>query len=92
MANVDERDAFLPFQSDRPFAASLAGNRLAIKGAPEMISSARADDGDQFARTVDEMTAEGLRVLAVAERALTLEQIATATADPSVLEELCRAN
>jgi cation-transporting ATPase I len=34
---ADERDAFLPFQSDRPFAASLAGTVIAVKGAPETI-------------------------------------------------------
>ncbi|EUA89329.1 E1-E2 ATPase family protein [Mycobacterium ulcerans str. Harvey] len=34
------RDAFLPFQSGRPFAAALAGTRLTIKGSPEVLSAA----------------------------------------------------
>ena len=36
------RDAFLPFQSGRPFAAALVGTRLTIKGSPEVLSSALA--------------------------------------------------
>ena len=86
-----ERDAFLPFQSGRPFAAALVGNRLTIKGAPEVLASARAHGGDPLARTIGEMAAEGLRVLAVAERELSVDQIAAAAADSSALEEFCRA-
>ncbi|MFY9920855.1 MAG: HAD-IC family P-type ATPase, partial [Mycobacterium sp.] len=86
-----ERDAFLPFQSGRPFAAALVGNRLTIKGAPEVLASARGHGGDPLGRMIGEMAAEGLRVLAVAERELSVDQIAAAAADSSALEELCRA-
>jgi len=86
-----ERDAFLPFQSGRPFAAALRGNVLAIKGAPEVVWSALTDDDEQLANMIDEMAANGLRVLAVAERHLDAEQAARAVADSAVLEEFCRA-
>lgn len=91
VADIDGREAFLPFQSDRPFAASLSGTVVAIKGAPEMISSALAVAHEPFAEMVDEMSAAGLRVLAVAERRLDPEQAAAAAADPIVLEGLCRS-
>ncbi len=86
-----ERDAFLPFQSGRPFAAALTGTRLTLKGAPEVLALARADDDDPLAPMIAEMAAQGLRVLAVAERELSPEQAAAAAADSSALEELCRA-
>ncbi|MGZ8812393.1 MAG: cation-translocating P-type ATPase [Mycobacterium sp.] len=86
-----QRDAFLPFQSGRPFAAALMGNRLTIKGAPEVLASARARGGDPLARIIDQMAAEGLRVLAVAERKLNAGQVAAALADSNALEEFCRA-
>ncbi len=91
------RDAFLPFQSGRPFAAALVGTRLTIKGSPEVLSSAlrhhpgtrKEPSKEPLARQVDEMAADGLRVLAVAERQLSPEQAAAAAADPDVLENLC---
>lgn len=86
-----QRDAFLPFQSGRPFAAALMGNRLTIKGAPEVLGSARVRGEDPLARTIDKMAAEGLRVLAVSERELNAEQVAAASADSNALEEFCRA-
>jgi cation-transporting P-type ATPase I len=85
-----EREAFLPFQSGRPFAAALRGTVLTLKGAPETISSALTDDDEQLSAMIDEMAAEGLRVLTVAERHLEPEQAAAAAADPAVLEEFCR--
>ena len=87
-----ERDAFLPFQSGRPFAAALVGTRLMIKGAPEVLSSALTDDEKPLTRMIGEMTAQGLRVLAVAERELSPDQAAAAMADPGVLENLCRSD
>ncbi len=83
------RDAFLPFQSGRPFAAALVGARLTIKGSPEVLSSALLDDDEPLTRQIDEMAASGLRVLAVAERQLTPDQAAAAAADPDRLEALC---
>ncbi|MGZ4529364.1 MAG: cation-translocating P-type ATPase [Mycobacterium sp.] len=86
------RDAFLPFQSGRPFAAALVGTRLTIKGSPEVLASALLHDDEPLEEQVDEMAAGGLRVLAVAERELTAEQAAAAAADPDLLEDLCTSN
>ncbi|WP_231639208.1 cation-translocating P-type ATPase [Mycobacterium sp. Marseille-P9652] len=83
------RDAFLPFQSGRPFAAALVGTRLTIKGSPEVLASALRRADGPVERRIDEMAADGLRVLAVAERELTAEQAAAAAADPDFLEGLC---
>ncbi|WP_082968928.1 cation-translocating P-type ATPase [Mycobacterium sp. E2699] len=83
------RDAFLPFQSGRPFAAALVGTRLTIKGSPEALSSALRHDDEPLAEQIDEMAANGLRVLAVAERQLGPAEAAAAAADPSYLESLC---
>ena len=86
-----ERDALLPFQSGRPFAAALVGTRLTIKGAPEVLSSAMADESKPLAQMIDEMAAKGLRVLAVAQRELSPDQAAAAAADANAMEDLCRA-
>lgn len=86
------RDAFLPFQSGRPFAAALVGTRLTIKGSPEVLSSALAGPRARIGplrKQIDELAAKGLRVLAVAERRLSREQAAAAAADPDLLESLC---
>jgi cation-transporting P-type ATPase I len=83
------RDAFLPFQSGRPFAAALVGTRLTIKGSPEVLSSALLHDDEPLTQQIDEMAANGLRVLAVAERRLSPDQAAAAAADPGLLETLC---
>ena len=85
------RDAFLPFQSGRPFAAALVGTRLTIKGSPEVLSSALLHDDEPLTQQIDEMAANGLRVLAVAERQLSPEQAAAAAADPVLLGTLCTA-
>lgn len=89
--DTEERDAFLPFQSGRPFAASLTGTRLTIKGAPEVLSAALAGSTPDLAPMITELAAEGLRVLVVAERTLTARQAARAAADPAAMERLCRA-
>nr|WP_249267218.1 cation-translocating P-type ATPase [Mycobacterium malmoense] len=86
----ETRDAFLPFQSGRPFAAALVGTRLTIKGSPEVLASALLRDGDSLTGQVNDMAAKGLRVLAVAERRLTAKQASAAAADPDRLEALCR--
>jgi magnesium-transporting ATPase (P-type) len=83
------RDAFLPFQSGRPFAAALVGTRLTIKGSPEVLSSALLHDDKALTQQTDEMATNGLRVLAVAERQLSPDQAAAAVADPDLLETLC---
>ncbi len=89
--DLDGRDAYLPFQSGRPFAASLTGTRLSIKGAPEVLSTALARSAVDLTPMIAEMAAEGLRVLAVAERTLTARQAAEAAADPAAMERLCRS-
>lgn len=86
------RDAFLPFLSGRPFAAALVGTRLTIKGSPEVLSSALLHDDQPLMQRIDEMAADGLRVLAVAERRLSAKQAAAAAADPGLLETLCTSN
>jgi Ca2+-transporting ATPase len=89
-ADTPQPDAVLPFQSGRPFAAALTGTRLTIKGAPERISAALADGGNSISALLDEMTAQGLRVLAVAERQVTASEARAAASDPDRLEALCR--
>jgi cation-transporting ATPase I len=89
--DAGERDACLPFQSGRPFAASLTGNRLTIKGAPEVLSAALAAKAPDLGPMVTELAAQGFRVLAVAERTLTGRQAARAAADPAAMERLCRS-
>jgi cation-transporting P-type ATPase I len=83
-------DALLPFQSDRPFAAALAGTRIVIKGAPEVLVTALSDGAAELGAAVEAMTAEGLRVLAVAERIVSPAAAAAAVSDPTVFEALCR--
>ena len=83
-------DVHLPFQSDRQYAAAINGNRLSVKGAPEAIVGALYG-GDPLSPLIAEMTAAGLRVIAVADRYLTDEQVAAAEADPVVFAELCTA-
>jgi cation-transporting P-type ATPase I len=87
--DAPERDAYLPFQSGRPFAAALVGNRLMIKGAPEVLSAALDGDSGRLAPMVAKLAAKGLRVLTVAERQLTAGQAAEAVADPVAMERLC---
>ena len=84
------RQAYLPFQSGRPFAAAIVGTRLTIKGAPEALSAALADDSTPLAHMIDEMAAAGLRVLAVAERELTPAEADAAITDPEEFEKACR--
>jgi cation-transporting P-type ATPase I len=91
VAPAADFDAVLPFQSGRPFAASLQGDTVTIKGAPEVISSALTDDHRELTRQIDEMTADGLRVLAVAECRLSPEQVAGAVSDAAAFEQFCRA-
>jgi cation-transporting ATPase I len=90
VAPAADFDAVLPFQSGRPFAASLQGDTVTIKGAPEVISSALTEDHRELTRQIDEMTANGLRVLAVAECRLSPEQVAGAVSDSAAFEQFCR--
>jgi len=82
-------DALLPFQSGRPFAAALSGNRLTVKGAPEVLSGWLDGGAADLQPIIAELAADGLRVLAVAERTLTARQAARAADDPAAMERLC---
>ncbi|MGY1679093.1 HAD-IC family P-type ATPase [Geodermatophilus sp. SYSU D01176] len=57
----------LPFAAGRGFSAAVRDGRLVVKGAPEVVAARCRDAGDLTGR-VQELAAEGLRVLAVAER------------------------
>ncbi len=91
LEDLDGRDAFLPFQSDRPFAAALVDDVISVKGAPETLSAAVADDA-AFTDLVSEMGVHGLRVLAVAQRRISAQQAQTAAADAAYFESLCRSD
>lgn len=86
-----ERDAFLPFQAGRPFAAAVRGTRLTIKGAPEILASALTESNGAMTAAMSEMAGQGLRVLAVAERRLTADEAAAAATDAAAFEALCRS-
>ncbi|WP_255362182.1 cation-translocating P-type ATPase [Blastococcus aurantiacus] len=62
-------DASLPFAAGRGFSAGVRNGRLVVKGAPEVVARRCADAPDLRER-IQELAAEGLRVLAVADRAV----------------------
>ncbi len=64
-----EAEASVPFATGRGFSAALRDGRLVVKGAPEVVLRRCADAGDAAAR-VQELACAGLRVLAVADRAV----------------------
>ncbi|MGV0697922.1 HAD-IC family P-type ATPase [Mycolicibacter sinensis] len=67
-------DVHLPFRSGRPFAASVTGTQLSIKGAPEVVLAACGDVAAEVYDLVEQLAHDGLRVLAVARRELSAEQ------------------
>lgn len=71
----DAADAHLPFRSGRPFAASVYGTELTIKGAPEVVLAACGDVAAETYDLVEQLADDGLRVLAVARRELTRAQV-----------------
>jgi magnesium-transporting ATPase (P-type) len=84
-------DAHLPFRSGRAFSASVSGARLTVKGAPEVVLAACQDLGDDADTTVGRLAAQGLRVIAVAQRRLTTQQVQLIQDNPDSIAELCRA-
>ncbi|MBM7808923.1 cation-transporting ATPase I [Geodermatophilus bullaregiensis] len=64
-----EAEASVPFATGRGFSAALRDGLLVVKGAPEVVLRRCTDPGDA-ARRVRELACEGLRVLAVADRAV----------------------
>ncbi|OBK87800.1 haloacid dehalogenase [Mycolicibacter heraklionensis] len=75
-------DAHLPFRSGRPFAASVFGTELTIKGAPEVVLAACENVAADIDDVVEQLADEGLRVLAVARRELSPAELQTLSADP----------
>jgi cation-transporting P-type ATPase I len=62
-----ESECSLPFAAGRGFSAAVRDGRLVVKGAPEVVLPRCGADGD-LTGTVRELAADGLRVLAVADR------------------------
>ena len=83
-------EAHLPFRSGRSFSASVTGTELTVKGAPEVVLAACENAGPKIQRTVAELAAGGLRVIAVAQRRLTSQQAAAIEEDPDDIAEFCR--
>jgi cation-transporting P-type ATPase I len=82
-------DVRLPFRSGRPYSASIHDGELSIKGAPEVVLKACLDAGPEVQRLVQKMAADGLRVLIVARRVLSEEQVDSAREDADAFAELC---
>lgn len=82
--------AHLPFRSGRPFSASVRGEQLSIKGAPEVVLAACGDADEEVQRQVRKMAADGLRVIAIATRQLSAAQARSARDDTDAFAELCR--
>ncbi|MFW3168741.1 HAD-IC family P-type ATPase [Geodermatophilus sp. CPCC 206100] len=64
-----EPDACVPFAAERGFSAAVRDGRLVVKGAPEVVA-ARCTGRPDVRAMVQELAADGLRVLAVADREL----------------------
>lgn len=86
-------DALLPFRAGRPYAAAVQGTELVVKGAPEVVlaacSGAAPKALDSIVEDVQSMAEDGLRVIAVAHRAVTESEAERAAADPDAVESLC---
>ncbi|MHA7657953.1 cation-translocating P-type ATPase [Mycobacterium sp. ML2] len=87
-----KRDRELPFRAGRAYAAGLDDRTLAVKGGPEVVLAACVEGRDDATREallthVHEMAASGLRVIAVAERTLTDDDLVIA--QEKGLEPLC---
>jgi cation-transporting P-type ATPase I len=87
-AETDEITAHLPFRSGRSFSASVFGDVLAVKGAPEVVLAACSDVGPEIDATVRGLAAEGLRVIAVAHRILTPQQAQLVAEDEDTIADL----
>jgi cation-transporting P-type ATPase I len=81
--------AHLPFRSGRSYSASAHGNKVSIKGAPEVVLPACGQAGQRIRRTVQQMAKDGLRVIAVASCDLTPEQLDTVRDNPDALADYC---
>jgi cation-transporting P-type ATPase I len=79
---MSEPEAHLPFRSGRSFSASVSGSELTVKGAPEVVLAACAHTAPEMNGTVTQLASGGLRVIAVAHRRLSSEQIKAVEDDP----------
>lgn len=84
-----EPAAHLPFRSGRSFSATVCGEQLSIKGAPETVLAACADVDEEVQRQVRKMATEGLRVIAVAARRLSTSQARAVRDDTDAFVGLC---
>ncbi len=87
-ANAAEITAHLPFRSGRSFSASVFGDELTVKGAPEVVLAACSGVGRDIDAKVRELAAEGLRVIAVARRRLTPQQARLVAEDEDAIADL----
>jgi cation-transporting P-type ATPase I len=85
-----EPGAHLPFRSGRSFSASVTGRELTVKGAPEVVLAACEDVGRRMDKEVAELAANGLRVIAVAQRRLTAQQAQAILDEPDDIAQFCR--
>ncbi len=87
-AETTEAVAHLPFRSGRSFSASVSGDELTVKGAPEVVLAACQDIGADTEGTVRQLAAEGLRVIAVARRRLSRQQAKLVADDEDAIADL----
>ncbi len=80
--------AHLPFRSGRSFSASVFGDELTVKGAPEVVLAACNGVGPEVDGKVRGLAAEGLRVIAVARRRLTPRQARLVAEDEDAIADL----
>jgi cation-transporting P-type ATPase I len=85
-----EPAAHLPFRSGRSFSASVTGRELSVKGAPEVVLAACGDVGSTMGKTVAELAAGGLRVIAVAQRQLSPQHAQAIKDDPDDIADFCK--
>ena len=88
LAEASEVTAHLPFRSGRSFSASVFGDELTVKGAPEVVVAACNDVGPDIDHAVRQLAAEGLRVIAVARRRLTPQQAQLVAEDEDAIDDL----
>jgi cation-transporting P-type ATPase I len=85
-----EPTAHLPFRSGRSFSASVTDSELTMKGAPEVVLAACGDVDSTIDEAVAELAADGLRVIAVAQRRLSPQQAAAIQENPDDVAEFCK--